>query len=138
MRHMAAYAQLQTVTLGGEQAFEELYTRLARWTREAGECLQTGDIATAEARVEKCVSLLGYMDRVIDLSQNYEIAAAILNLHRFAIGALVKAKAQRSATDLAGLPQVFIGLAEIFAAMAAKSIPQSLESDRHVNAPALE
>ncbi|HUA35784.1 MAG TPA: flagellar protein FliS [Candidatus Binataceae bacterium] len=137
MRHMAAYAQLQTVTLGGEQAFEELYTRLARWTGEAADCLRGGDAATAETRLEKCVSLLGYMDRVIDLSQNYEIAAAILSLHRFAIGALVKAKAQRTASDLAGLPQVFLGLAEIFAAMAAKCIPH-LESEYGVNAPALE
>jgi flagellin-specific chaperone FliS len=136
MRHMAAYTQLQTVTLGGEQAFEELYTRLARWTREAGECLHGGDFATAEARLEKCVSLLGYMDRVIDLSQNYEIAATILSLHRFAIGALVKAKAQRSASEVAGLPQVFVGLAEIFAAMAAKNVPHT-EAAYAADAPAL-
>ena len=136
MRHTAAYTQLQTVTLGGEQAFEELYTRLARWTREAAECLEHGDSTTAEARVEKCVSLLGYMDRVIDLSQNYEIAAAILNLHRFAIGALVKAKAQRAAAEIAGLPQVFIGLAEIFAAIAAKTV-SPMDADSGADASAL-
>jgi flagellin-specific chaperone FliS len=136
MRHAAAYAQFQSVTLSGEQAFEELYTRLARWTQEAGERLRSADWTTAEARLEKCVSLLGYMDRVIDMSQNYEIAAAILSLHRFAIGALVKAKAQRSAAEVAGLPQVFIGLGEIFAAIVAKAMPL-METPDAANASAL-
>jgi flagellin-specific chaperone FliS len=136
MKTASAYAQFQTVTLGGEQAFEELYTRLARWTRESGEFLARCEWPEAEARLEKCVSLLGYMDRVIDLSQNYEIASAILNLHRFAIGALVKAKAQREAGQLAGLPQVFIGLSEIFRAMESNCAPQ-FEPEANVNASAL-
>ncbi len=51
------------------------------------------------------------------LSANYEVAAAVLSLHKYAIGALVKAKAQRGSGKLAELPAVFIKLAEIFAAI---------------------
>lgn len=119
MRTPTAYAQFQTFTLDGERAFEELYTRLARWTQESAESQSKGDWTSSEARLDRCVSLLGYMDRVIDLSHNYEIASAILSLHRFAIGALIKAKADRNPGALSGLPQVFVSLSEIFAAISA-------------------
>jgi flagellin-specific chaperone FliS len=109
-----AYTQCQTVTLEGEQAFEELYTRLARWAQESAESQSRDDWTTSDSQLDRSISLLGFMDRVIDVSQNYEIASAILSLHRFAIGALVKAKAQRDPSELEGLPQIFISLGEIF------------------------
>jgi len=120
-----AYTQTQNLTLGGERAFEELYTRLARWAQEAAESHGRGDRAEVDARIERCISLLGFMDREIDPSKNHEVANAILSLHRFAIGTLIKAKIgtivkpkDRTATiELEALPRVFVSLAEIFAAM---------------------
>ena len=129
MRTPTAYAQYQTFTLDGERAFEELYTRLARWTQELAESQSEGDWTGSEAKLDRCVSLLGYMDRVIDLSHNYEIASAILSLHRFAIGALIKAKAERNPAALGGLPQVFVSLSEIFAAISASRTRQIDRAD---------
>jgi flagellin-specific chaperone FliS len=117
MRLTHAYTQSQNLTLGGEAAFEELYTRLARWSRDAAENIAAGDFNSFEALMEKSLSLLGFMDRCIDLSGSYEIATRILSLHRFAIGTLVRAKAERSAVALSGLPEVFVSLADIFAAI---------------------
>jgi len=117
MKLAQAYAQSQNITLSGETAFEELYTRLARWTREAEENSNRGETATFEALVEKCLSVLGYMDQCIDVSNNYDTATRILSLHRFAIGGLVRSKAERNAAPLSGIPQVFVSLAEIFAAI---------------------
>jgi flagellin-specific chaperone FliS len=122
-----AYTQTQNLTLDGERAFEELYTRLARWTQEAAEGQARGDRAVVDAKIERCVSLLGFMDREIDPSQNQEVANAILSLHRFAIGALIKAKIgaiakpkdQTASMQLEALPRVFVSLADIFAAMRA-------------------
>jgi flagellin-specific chaperone FliS len=114
-----AYTQCQAVTLDGQQAFEELYTRLARWAQESAESQSRGDWSTSDSQIDRCISLLGFMDRVIDVSQNYEIASAILSLHRFAIGAFVKAKAQRNPAELDGLPKILISLAEIFGAICA-------------------
>jgi flagellin-specific chaperone FliS len=117
MKLTHAYTQSQNLTLDGEAAFEELYTRLARWSREAAENLASGDFNSFEALAEKSLSLLGFMDRCIDLSGSYEIATRILSLHRFVIGALVRAKAERNAAALSELPEVFVSLAEIFTAI---------------------
>jgi flagellin-specific chaperone FliS len=115
----AAYARCQDVTLDGERAFEELYARLARWSAEADRARRERDSNTAIARIDRCIALLGYMNLPIDLADNYEVASAILSLHKFAIAALVKAKARPGGTDLAALPGVFVQLAEIFAAIRA-------------------
>jgi hypothetical protein len=40
-----------------------------------------------------------------------------LSLHRFVIGTLVRAKAERNASALEGMPQVFVALADIFVAI---------------------
>lgn len=120
-----AYTQTQNLTLDGERAFEELYTRLARWTQEAAEGHARGDRAVVDAKIDRCILLLGFMDREIDPSQNHEVAYAILSLHRFAIRALIKAKIgaiakpkdQIATGELEALPRVFVSLAEIFAAI---------------------
>ena len=117
MKPTEAYTKSQALTLKGETAFEELYTRLARWTREATENAGRGDSAAFEALVQKCISLLGFMDQCIDVSQNYDIATRILSLHRFAIGALVRANAEGNAAALEGLPEVFVALTDIFVAI---------------------
>ncbi len=119
MKLTQAYTQCQNITLEGETAFEELYTRLSRWTGEASEKLESGDRAGFEALVEKCVTLLGFMDSCIDLSGNYDVATRILSLHRFLIGALVRAKAERNGAALTGLPEVFVSLSAIFVAIRA-------------------
>jgi flagellin-specific chaperone FliS len=119
MNLTAAYMKAQDITLDGEKAFEELYSRLGRWTDEAAKLLNDRDFAAFEALAEKSLALLGFMDRCIDLSENYEIAARILSLHRFAIGALVRAKAERNPAALSGLKEVFVSLAEIFVAIRA-------------------
>ena len=51
------------------------------------------------------------------MSQSYDIAVAILSLHRFAISTLVKAKGERTIADLEPLVKIFFSLAEIFAAI---------------------
>jgi flagellin-specific chaperone FliS len=119
------YAKYQSISLSGEAAYEELYTRLARWTREAAAFQQEGKAAEAEAKLDRCMEILGYMDRGIDTSQSYDVALAILSLHRFAIAALVKAKGDPDAAELEPLVQVFLSLAEIFSAiLATRSNPQ--------------
>jgi len=120
-----AYTQSQAVTLDGERAYEELYTRLARWTQESERSGSRNEWTEVEATLERCVALLGFMDRAIDLESNAEITTAILSLHRFAIGALVKAKAEHSTAELDGLPQVFIALADIFVAIRENRIAQT-------------
>jgi flagellin-specific chaperone FliS len=117
MRSATAYADSQTITLDGDRAFEELYTRLARWAAEAAHAEREHDPDSAIAKIERCVALLGYMNQAIDLSENYEVATAVLSLHKFAIGALVKAKAQPGSGELGELPKVFLLLAEIFGAI---------------------
>ena len=75
-----------------------------------------------KTRLERCIELLGYMDRGFDLSGTAEIVKAVLSLHRFAIGALVKAKAERDSKELAQLVRVFLSLGEIFAAIRDKRL----------------
>jgi flagellin-specific chaperone FliS len=122
MKHLMAYAQSQDVTLDGEQAFEELYTRLARWTDESIEAYNDDQAEAGSRRIERCIALLGYMNHAIDLSQNYAIACAVLSLHRFVIGALVKAKAEGCGAPLAGVSSVLLTLAELFATIHSKRI----------------
>jgi flagellin-specific chaperone FliS len=117
---IAAYAKYQGISLQGEAAYEELYTRLARWTGEAVILQQEGKHTEAEAKLDRCIELLGYMDRGIDISQSRDIALAVLSLHRFAITTLVKAKGERSPTELEPLVKVFFSLADIFAAIRSK------------------
>jgi len=117
MRYLRAYAQSQPVTLEGERAFEELYMRLARWTSEIAQAFDAAQADQNDRRIERCIELLCYMDRAIDLAHNYDIASAILKLQHFAIASLVKAKADRNSKSLKGLPQVFVTLAEIFATL---------------------
>ena len=50
------------------------------------------------------------MDRSIDMSNNREVAVAILSLHRFAIAALIKAKSERAIEDFEPLVKVFLSL----------------------------
>ena len=120
MRMTVACVQSQALMLEGALALEELYLRLSRWTIEAIESHDTGDWHTSEARIAKAIALLGFMDRTIDVSSDYEIATSILSLHRFAIGALIRARVERSTAALDGLPSVFVSLAEVFALMAAR------------------
>jgi flagellin-specific chaperone FliS len=115
MRHLMAYAQSQDVTLDGEQAFEELYARLARWTAEIIDAYDNGQAEANDQKIERSIALLGYMNRAIDLSHNYAIACAVLSLHRFVIGALVKAKAEGYSAPLTGVSSVLLALAELFA-----------------------
>jgi flagellin-specific chaperone FliS len=123
MRNATAYLNTQTTTLSHERAFEELYLRLARWTHEIAAADPKLPWEVAGARLDRCVALLGYMSGVIDVSHSYEVAAAILSLHRFAIGALVQAKSDRDPARLDGLPQVFVSLAGIFAAISERPVP---------------
>jgi len=113
------YQNYQAISLEGEAAYEELYTRLARWTREAATLQQEAKETEAEDKLDRCIEILGYMDRGIDMSQNRDIALAILSLHRFAIAALVKAKGERAMDDPEPLVKVFLSLAEIFVAIRA-------------------
>ncbi len=117
-----AYAEYQNISLDGESAYEELYSRLARWTDEALHFYRSGSAPEAEFRLERCIELLGYMDRGLDLSGTPEVVKAILSLHRFAIGALVKAKSEGDSTELAQLVKVFLSLGEIFAAIREKRV----------------
>jgi flagellin-specific chaperone FliS len=119
MRHLTAYAQSQDVTLDAEQAFAELYLRLARWTAEILGDYSDREPAVNDRRIERCVALLGYMSHAIDLSSNFGVASAVLSLHRFAISALVKATAERNGAALEGLSRLFITLSEIFSAIRA-------------------
>jgi len=113
----SAYAQYQNIVLDGESAYEELYSRLARWTDEALQFYKVSSEVEAESRLERCIELLGYMDRGLDLSGTPDVVKAILSLHRFAIGALVKAKAERDSKELAQLVRIFLSIGEIFAAI---------------------
>jgi flagellin-specific chaperone FliS len=113
----SAYAKYQGISLQGEAAYEELYTRLARWTGEAVILQEEGQRSDAEAKLDRCIELLGYMDRGIDISQSPDIALGILSLHRFAITTLVKAKGEQSPAELEPLIKVFHSLADIFAAI---------------------
>ncbi len=115
MKHLMAYAQSQDVTLDGEQAFEELYTRLTRWTGEIIDAYNDGQTEASGQKIERSIALLGYMNLAIDLSHNYTIACAVLSLHRFVIGALVKAKAEGCGAPLEGVSSVLLRLAELFA-----------------------
>ncbi|HLW72289.1 MAG TPA: flagellar protein FliS [Candidatus Binataceae bacterium] len=130
MRNATAYLNTQTTTLNHERAFEELYLRLARWTHEIAVADPAPAWEVTGAQLDRCIALLGYMSGVIDLSHSYEVAAAILSLHRFAIGALVQAKSERAAARLDGLPQLFVSLAGIFAAISerAAAAPRSLSA----------
>jgi len=118
-----AYAQYQNISLDGESAYEELYSRLARWTDEALQSYKVSSEAEAEFRLERCIELLGYMDRGIDISGTPEVVKAILSLHRFVISALVRAKADRDCKELAQLVKVLLSMGEIFAAIRAKRMP---------------
>ena len=122
MTHALAYAQYQNISLDGESAYEELYARLARWTDEALQFYKVSSEAEAEVRLERCIELLGYMDRGLDLSGTPEVVKAILSLHRFAISGLVKAKAERDPKELAQLVRVFLSLGEVFAAIREKRL----------------
>jgi flagellin-specific chaperone FliS len=113
------YAKYQAISLEGDAAYEEMYTRLARWTGDAATFHLMGKAAEAEAKLDRCIEVLGYMDRAIDLSHSHDIAVAILSLHRFAISTLVKAKSERTIEDLDPLVKLFLSLAEIFAAIRA-------------------
>jgi flagellin-specific chaperone FliS len=115
MKHLMAYAQAQDVTLDGEQAFAELYTRLARWTVEIIDAYQNRRAKANDHRIERSISLLGYMSQAVDLSHNYAIACALLSLHRFVVRALVKAKAEGCGAPLEGVSSVLLTLAELFA-----------------------
>ena len=63
------------------------------------------------------------MDRGIDLSGTPQVVNAILSLHRFAIGALVKAKAERDFKELAQLVKLFLSMGAIFASIRDKRRP---------------
>jgi flagellin-specific chaperone FliS len=119
MANIAGYGKYQSISLEGEAAYEELYTRLARWTREADAFQHEGKVTEAEAKLDRCIEILGYMDRGIDMSKSRDVALAILSLHRFAIAALVKAKGERATADLEPLVKIFLSLADIFAAIRA-------------------
>src|ERR1700690_4046208 len=126
MANIMGYAKYQAISLDGEAAYEELYTRLARWPREAAALHQDGKEAAAEAKLDRCIEVLGYMDRGIDTSRSYDIAVAILSLHRFAIAALVRAKGERAMPELEPLVKIFFSLADIFAAIrASRSNPNA-------------
>ncbi len=117
MRNATAYTDTQTMTLSHERAFEELYLRLARRTSEVLTAKKDDNWAEVSSLLERSVSLLGYMSALIDLSSSYETATVILSLNRFAVGTLIRAKSERQTTHLEGLPQLFVSLAEIFAAL---------------------
>ena len=117
MANIAAYGKYQSISLESEAAYEELYTRLARWTGEAIVFQQDNKQAEAEAKLDRCIEIIGYMDRGIDLSHNRDIAVAILSLHRFAIASMVRAKGDGTIVELAPMVKVFLSLAEIFAAI---------------------
>jgi flagellin-specific chaperone FliS len=121
-----AYAQSQNVTLDGEQAFAELYIRLARWIVEIIETYKDGQAKANECRIERCITLLGYMNQAVDLSHNYTVAYAVLSLHRFVIRALVKAKAEGYGAPLEGVSSVLLTLAELFAAIHSRKIANIL------------
>ncbi len=115
----SAYAKYQAISLSGEAAYEELYARLARWTGEAVAFHRDGKEAEADAKLDRCIEVLGYMDRGIDTSRSYDVAVAILSLHRFAIATLVKAKGERDMADLEPLVKIFFSLVDIFTAIRA-------------------
>jgi flagellin-specific chaperone FliS len=117
MANATGYAKYQSISLEGEAAYEELYMRLARWTTESVSFQQAGQPAEAEAKLDRCIQVLSYMDRGIDMSQSRDIALAIMSLHRFAITTLVKAKADPASVELESLVKVFFSLAEIFDAI---------------------
>jgi flagellin-specific chaperone FliS len=117
MASIAGYGKYQSISLEGEAAYEELYTRLARWTSEAIILQQDEKQTDAEAKLDRCIEILGYLDRGIDMSQNPDVATAILSLHRFSIASLVRAKSDQTITELEPLVKVFLSLTEIFAAI---------------------
>src|SRR5271166_74039 len=117
MANLAGYAQYQSISLQDDAAYQELYMRLARWTGESVVFQQDGKPTEREAKLDRCIELLGYMDRGIDMSKNCDVALAIMSLHRFAITTLVKAKAEPASADLEGLVKVFFSLADIFGAI---------------------
>lgn len=117
MANTAGYGKYQSISLEGEAAYEELYTRLARWTSEAIILQQDERQTEAEAKLDRCIEILGYMDRGIDMSQNRDVATAILSLHRFSIASLVQAKGDHTIAELEPLVKVFLSLTEIFTAI---------------------
>ena len=117
MSGLAGYGKYQAISLHGEAAYEELYSRLAKWTGEAVELRQTGNDTEAEAKLDRCIELLGYMDRGIDMSKSRDVALSIMSLHRFAITTLVKAKAEGAYSELESLTRIYFSLADIFAAI---------------------
>lgn len=125
MKAASLYMKSQTVTLDGERAFAELYGRLARWSGEILELQSRGDNASADALIERAMTLVTYMDGQIDVSQNYDIATRILSLHRFAVRTLVNAKLKVNRDELEGLAQVFVTLGEIFAVICPSSVRES-------------
>jgi flagellin-specific chaperone FliS len=116
---ISVYRTVQEVSLEGEQAFAELYGRLARWCAEIAEADRAGDPVRREKIVDKAINLLSLMDSMIDGSRSPEIAARIMALHRFAIRKLVETKSRETANGLVGLDSMLLATAEIFEAMRA-------------------
>ena len=117
MRALSAYDDAGSLTLDGEQALEELYARLARWCDDIVNYQHAGQISERDGLVERSITLLDCIDRLIDVSASYEITSRILVLHRFAVRTLVRAKAESDESVLEGLADLFINLGEIFALM---------------------
>ncbi len=119
MKVFSAYQDAGSITLGGEQAIQELYTRLARWCDDIANHQRAGDLAERDRLVEKSMTLLALIDGLINVSACPEIAGRILVLHRFAVKTLVKLKVKNDAAVLEGLPRLFLSLGEIFGVMGA-------------------
>jgi flagellin-specific chaperone FliS len=131
VKHLTAYAQSQDVTLDGEQAFEELYVRLARWTSEIIENYKDSQTRVVGQQIERSITLLGYMNQAVDLSHNYALACAVLSLHRFVIGAFVKAKAENCGRPLEGVTDVLLTLAEVFATIRSGKLSRLPPGEAH-------
>jgi flagellin-specific chaperone FliS len=114
MRWQKMYDSHASYALEGELAFEQLYARLARWCESA---LQIVPMPGWLDLVDKCINLMGLMDRCIDVSSHYEIATQVLRLHRFCMLSLIKAKVEPNPDLLVGLPPLLIEIGDIFGAM---------------------
>lgn len=113
MRLTRSYQQSTSLAIDGDEAFEQLYHRLAAWCNDA---LAVWDNRAERARIlERALTLLGLMDRLVDVSQDYEIASRILSLNRFVIKGVIEAKAGDDRSVLEALPAPLLALAEIFA-----------------------
>lgn len=111
---VAVYRKVSIESASPTRMLDEVYERMLRACREAGEAIGRKDLAAKGTAIGKALAFLGALEAALDREAAPELTANLARLYRFVFAKLSEANIKNATQPLAEVEKIVVDLRDAF------------------------